>query len=263
MSRRRPASLAIAAVGTLLGGTGCVVDAPETIEELVTFGFEHYEEEPRYLRATAEALLPLVDDSFDEITDGWRVDNLSADHLLAAGVEVPDDLHILGAMGAADYRHTVDEVLPALIHPDKDAIFDSFLEYEILEETDRVCFLDGSCDRYWYRSSQTVEASILGDATSTVEREYRRIEPEEGPSFLVARTLAPDPIEFTTNIVDIYQQYDLIFIYPYGDAARRSETFWVDALFLDDEIPDYFAVETAARSMRDQAGRVDDYLDTQ
>ena len=258
------APAATALLLTLTVTAGCVVDAPEDMEELVTYGFAHFEDEPRFLRATTANLVPLVDESFDEITEGWRVDNLTSDHLAAAGVDVEGDLHILGAMGAADYRHTLDEVLPAIIHPDKASVFDSYLEYRVFDETDRDCFLDRSCEAYRFSFEQRTEASLLGEAASSGTKHYRWVEPEDGgPAFVVGRSLLPDPIEFTTDLMEVFQQYDFVLLYPHGDAVRRSETFWVDALLNDDDIPDYFAVEAAAAHMRTQAGRIDDFLDAE
>lgn len=243
--------------------TGCVVDAPTDMEELVTFGFAHFDDEPRFLRAMGDNLLPLVDASFDEITGGWRVDNLTSEHLRSAGVDVGDELHILGAMGGADYRHTLDEVLPVLVHPDKADLFDNYLEYDVTDETDRPCFLARQCDDYVFAFEQRTEASLLGEAISAGTRRYRWIEPEAGPAYVVGRSLLPEPIEFTTDLMEVFQQYDLVVLYPHDGAVRRSETFWVDALLNDDDIPDYFAVEAAASQMRQQAGRIDDYLDEQ
>ncbi len=254
-----PTSALIAALA--LGPTGCVVDAPTDMEELVTFGFSHFDDEPRFLRAMGDGLIPQVDEQFDDITGGWRVDNLTTDHLLAAGVDVGDELHILGAMGGADYRHTLDEVLPVIVHPDKAELFDTYIEYEVSEETDRACFLARECDRYRFAFEQRTEASLLGEATSEGVRQYRWIEPDDGEAYVVGRSLLPEPISFTTDLMEVFQQYDLVVLYPHDGAVRRSETFWVDALLNDDDIPDYFAVEAAASQMRQQAEKIDDYLD--
>ena len=67
-----------------------VVDAPEEIEDLVVYGFEHFDDDEEYLIAVGEGLFPWVDENFEELTDGYRVEDLSVENLENAGVEDPD-----------------------------------------------------------------------------------------------------------------------------------------------------------------------------
>ena len=102
---------------------------------------------------------------------------------------------------------------------------------------------------------------ILGAAEAVAERHYRWITPPDGEPFVIVRSLSPEPVTFDTDIVSVSQKYDLVFLRETADGTRRLETLWVEARFLDGEIPDYFAVQTAVNGMQNSADRVDEYLD--
>lgn len=242
-----------------------VVRAPETIEELVVFGFQHFDDEDEdALREMEVNLGPLVLENIDQMSEGYAVNQLTAEDLQTAGIEDADVTEIIGAMGAIDYRHDLDAVLDPMIHDHKDEIFpDNWLSYEILEQTDRACFIAHTCDRYAFTVDQTADAALLGEATQTIDHSLRWVSREDGTLFLVWRTLAPEPIAFTSNLMAVHQQYALVTIVPNGDVARRIEAFWVDAEFIGLDVPEYTAVNNAVKQMGVQADRIDDFLDEQ
>lgn len=246
----------------LLGGCR-VVQAPETIEELVVFGFQHFDDKDEdALRDMEVNLGPLVIENIDQMTEGYAVNQLTAEDLALAGVIDADVTEIIGAMGSIDYRHNLDAIIDPMIHDHKDEIFpDNWLSYEILEQTDRACFIAHGCPRYDFTVDQTANASMLGEATQTLQHSLRWISREDGTPFLVWRTLAPDPIAFTSNLMAVHQQYALVTIVPNGDVARRIESFWVDAEFIGMDVPEYTAVNNAVKQMGIQAGRIDDFLE--
>jgi hypothetical protein len=246
----------------LLAAAGCeVVDAPEDIEELVTWGFEHFQEQEEYMVAMGDNLLPQIDERFDEVSEGWRVDNLADRHLEAAGVESPDTVSIVGALGAVDYEHELHDVICLVHHPQKDELWpDYYVSYEVTEDTDRGCFLAGDCDDYEAVVEQSVEVPFLGLSTQTLTRQVRWIHPDDGEAYVVERVLSPTPVVFDTEILEVDQQYSFVLLVPHGTGTRRVETFWVEARFLDAEVPDYFAVENAVSSMHSQVDRIDRQL---
>jgi len=246
----------------VLAAPGCeVVDAPEDIEELVTWGFEHYQEHEKYMVAMGDNLMPQIADRFEEVAEGWRVDNLDDAHLEAAGVAQPDTVSIVGALGAVDYTHELDDVMCVILHPDKAALWpDYYVTYDITDETDRDCFLSGECDDYEASLDQSVEVPFLGLSTQSMTRQVRWIHPRDGEPYVVERDLSPDPVLFNTEILEVDQQYSFVVLVPHGSGTRRIETFWVEARFLDAEVPDYFAVENAVSSMHSQVDRIDTQL---
>ena len=238
-----------------------VVDAPDNLEALMVFGFEHFEDEDEVLQDFVEALLPLVDNVEEELSAGYRIDSLPGQALLDVGVSDPEVDNIIGAMGSARYRHTVPEVLDAVTMDDKDVHFDNFESYTVLEDTDRQAFLDGDSSRYEMTIEQTVRIPLLGSATQVIEQVYRRVEDPEGQPWIISRVLSPAGVDFSSSIVAIDQQYNLYVIHPLPEGARRIEAFWVEARFIGVDIPDSVAVDNFASGVDDQAARVDDYLD--
>lgn len=243
--------------------TGCkVTDAPEDLEQLMVFGFENFDRDPEFLASMGVNLFPLVDVQFEDISDGYRIENLTAEQLEAAGIDDPNVDSILGAMGAADYTHSIDDILPGMLAYNRSELFDQIKEYEVTdEEGDRDCFFAGECDTYTLTATQTVNVALLGDSTQTFTATWRWIDGEDGERFVVSRTLCPNGVEFNSDIMVVHQQYGLAVIYPNGDFPRRVESFWVDADIIGADVPDYFAVDSAAGAMKTQAERIDDWLD--
>jgi len=242
---------------------GCVVvHAPDTLEELVVFAFVHFDEDEAYLRATGDNLLPLAEGHLEELREGYYVDLLDGEDLDGAGVDSPDVDGIIGALGAADYRHGLDDVLWINTHPDKAEIYDSVVSYQASDEDgDRDCFLERSCRSYSYTVDEVVTAPIVGDATQRYRREFRWVELSDGMEVLFSRALNPDGIELSTEVIEVDQQYSVYCMYPSGDFGRRLESFWVDARFLGAEIPEAFAVDRAVSEMQDSADRTSDLID--
>jgi hypothetical protein len=259
--RYLPWLLAVLLVRTTAGCT--VIDAPETIEELVVFGFVHYEDDPEYLWEMGDHLFPLLDGEIEGLETGYHVDNLDNSHLDAAGIEDPDTVSIIGALGTATYSHPFEEVLCAITLENKEEVFDQYLSYDIVQADDLGCFLDGDCEFYTERIEQTTEVPVLGEATQSLTRSFRWVLPDDGERYIVSRTLSPTAVEFNSEILEVDQQYALVIIAAdaYGDGLRRFETFWVESRFLGDEVPEYFAVDSAVGAMQSQAAAVDEFLD--
>lgn len=239
-----------------------VVDAPEDLEDMMVFGYEHFGDDDAYLAATADNLVPAVAAKLDEVREGYRVNNLTEAALRSSGVEDPDTSSILGAMGSGDYRHDMDEIVVPMLAYNRADLFDNVRSFEIVEEDgDRDCFRDQACGAYAFVADQTIDATILGDASQQFTNEWRWIEADAGP-VLFSRTFTPDGIRFTSGLMVIRQQYGLAVVYPQeGAPPRRVEAFWVDGEFIGIDVPAYFAVESMAGAMGRQAERIDAWLD--
>ena len=241
---------------------GCkVVEAPDTIEELVVFGFEHFADDAEYLEAMGTNLFPLIEEELEGLDTGFHVDSLEASHLEAAGVEAADVTAIIGALGAVEYQHDLDEVLCAVTYEEKMEIFNHFVEYNVVRQTDVDCFLEHTCDSFTVTYYQIVTVTLLGDSTQTVTRTFRWVEAEDGSFYVVSRGLSPDPVEFNTTIMEVDQQYDLSILQPVDGEIRRTDAFWVEARFLGADLPEYFVVDTAVDTMRDHAETIDTFID--
>jgi hypothetical protein len=238
-----------------------VIDAPETLEALLVYGFERFDD-PAAREAVGDTLSSIVDPHYAELEAGVRVDDLTAEDLLAAGVDDPGEVSILGAAGLVVYRHPVDAVLGVVTHPHRDEVFEDASAYTVLaEEGDRECFVAGECTEYAFEAQETTDLAMLGTVTHRFHLEMARVTSAEGPDLVLGRTLAPDPVRFSTQLMAVDQQYGLFALWDEADGCTRLEAFWVDARFIGLEVPDYFAVEQAVSSMAAYAEEVDAWLD--
>lgn len=237
------------------------VQAPETLEELVVYGFVHHQDDADYLEATAEELLPRADRNFEDLADGYAVDSLTQEDLEAAGVDAADTTDVVGALGAVDYRHDIDEILAILTRGDKEDLYEDMPVYDLLETTDIDCFLSRACETLEQRVHESIDVALLGTSTRTYTIQYRWIQPEGSDPLVFIRSLCPDGVSFNTNIVNVFQQYALVVLYPKDGHARRLESFWVDAEFIGMDTPESTAVNMAVNQMASQAEQVDALID--
>lgn len=244
-------------------GTGCeVVDAPETLEELVVFGFVHFDESEAFLRATADNLIPLAEDHLEDLQDGLYVDSLTAENLEATGIEAPEIQGIVGALGSADYRYPVLDIIRLQTRPDKADIYDNIEEYVIDDiDGDLDCFLDGHCRRIAMTLTEVTMLPVIGRTSSTHLRELRWVRITDGREVLCSRGLNPEGVEFTTPIIEVRQQYSFYCNYPAPINGRRLEALWVDAYLLGADVPIAWAVDQVVGEMQANADHVSDLLD--
>jgi len=248
----------------LSSATGCtVVDAPETLEELVVFGFVNFHEPEAFLRATADNLIPLAEEHLEDLQDGYYVDLLENEDLETAGVEAPDVEGIVGALGSADFGHPVLDVIRLQTRLDKADLYDNLHEYTVENvDGDLGCFLDGDCRNLAMTLTEVTDLPVIGTATTTHHRALRWVRLTDGREILCSRGLNPDGVSLTTNIIEVRQQYSFYCSYPAPENARRLEAIWVDAYLLGADIPIAWAVDQVVGEMQSNADRVDEILGT-
>jgi hypothetical protein len=245
---------------------GCkkAVEAPQNLEELVVFGFVHFDDEDvEVLEVTQANLIPEVNAHEDEMADGYLVNSLTAADLEAVGVVDPNVTEIVGALGVVEYRHSLEEVLAPITAENKDEMFDNFLEFEVLEQGDRDCFLSGECERLDQTVREKTQIDMLGEAERVYTNSLRWLDGEDLPRGVMIRQLNPDPVEFEGSLLNmtVFQQYSFVLIYDEGGHARRVETFWVDFELVGMNPPDNMAVSNAVKQMGTQAEKIDTWLD--
>lgn len=259
----RHASLLIA-VSFLAVSAGCkqAIEAPSTIEEMMNFGFVHFNGEAGELDALSHNLIPFVDEHLEEAETGWQVNSLSVEDLTNAGINVDEVENVVGATASVPYASTVDQVLLAISWPDKTEVLDNVKEYEILASEDLDCFLAHECSRYEMTVAQVAKAGILGEATQTITFQFQWVTREDdGLTFFATRVLCPDGVTFGSNLAKVIQQYSFALVYPSGGHARRMEAFWVDGKIVGMDVPEDFAVNQAINQMQKAADQIDAFVD--
>ena len=248
---------------TAFFAVGCkkAVEAPDTIEEMMNFGFVNFDNDDDSLEALSHNLFAFVDENLEEAETGWQVNSLSIDDLSAAGVEVGEVENVVGAAASVPYQSSVEDVLKAVAWPDKTEVLDNVKEYEVVETDDLECFLDKTCDRYELTVNQVAKAGILGEATQTITFQFRWVTREsDGLSFFTTRVLCPDGVTFGSNLAKVLQQYSFAVVYPDGDSSRRMEAFWVDGKIIGMDVPEDFAVNQAISQMQKAADEIDEFV---
>jgi hypothetical protein len=245
--------------------SGCkVVDAPDNLEALMVFGFTNFDDD-KALEETERNLIPLVEKQLEDLAAGYRVADLTRTDLETAGVEVNNEIEIIGAMGTVDYRHNIDPVLKVVIDEDKEKMFpDNFVEYEIRKTTEVGCFLSGECETMDQKVFERTKITLLGEGERTYDSNYAWFEGDDDlPRALFVRQIAPDEMEFEGSAINmvVRQQYSFVMIYEKNGVGRRVEAFWVDADLAGIDVPDTFAIDSAVNSIGSQANRVDDWID--
>jgi hypothetical protein len=245
-------------------GSGCkVVDAPETLEELVVFGFVHFDDHAAFPSTVAKDLRPLLDTYDEELLEGYRVQSLTATELAEVGVD-GDDEDIVGMAATVELASALDDVAWAWSYPHMDEVLPVTVDFELRsEDGDRDCFLDHECETYAYEAWRQNDMGFFGTSEQTFRREFRWAALDEGDQALTVRDLVPDPAEISVSFLKVDQQYSYSVLYQAGSGTLRMDTFWIDAVVIGIEVPDYFALDMAVNSMNDSAEAVDAFVEAE
>lgn len=242
--------------------SGCkVVDAPDSIEELVVFGFVAFEDGDAVAKATAEALFPLSDEYDEELIEGLRVVGLTQDNVTQAGAETVLEQGIVGMAAKVQLESSLDDVVDAWSHPHMDTFISVTPSYEVREEDgDRDCFLAKECEAYSYEGWREVDMGILGTGEQLFRRSFRRTLLDDGSSAVIVRELIPQGIDSDSTIFKMDAQFAYAILREHDGGTQRIEAFWVDAEVIGIELPDYFALEMAVDQMNATAEEVDAFI---
>ena len=245
----------------LLATVGCkkAVDAPDSLEEIMVFGFVHLED-PASMEQVALDLPGLVDQNAEQLGFGYRVDSLTAADVTAAGA--PGDFEeIVGGLGAYSYSNPIDAVLDAVSHPHKDELFENTLTYTIDDDGNRECFLARECDSYRFTATQVSQQPLIGEITQTFDQHFVWVAHPDGDR-IACRVLAPDPIDISSGLAAIDRQFSFFLMRPLPDGGtERVEAMWAEARLLGIDIPDGNLIDILVGAMSEQANRVDDWIE--
>ena len=241
--------------------TGCkVVDAPKTLEAMMVYGFENVDSEPE-IQTVADELPSLVKRNLEAIEEGYRVNSLRPKNLRTVGVDPGDVEEIVGALGRIEYINDLPDVLDAISHQHKDWVVDNTTFYEVLEETDRACFLKKDCATYSMTAEQVTKQPVIGNLTQTLSQDFIWVE-HNGQDAIASRVLAPDPVDVSSGIVAVDQQYAFYLVRQLpGGGCERTEAIWAEARVLGAGLPDSVMLDQAINGMSKQAEKIDAWID--
>ncbi len=241
---------------------GCkVFDAPDTIEELVVYGFVGFDEGADRAGAAATGLHPLLLTYEDDLLEGLRIDDLSQEDIDSAGVDTVLELGIVGLAAKVPMTSSLEDIAWAWSYPQMDEFLDVTTDFEVRTEYgDRDSFLAGTSETYAYDGWRQNDMGMLGSSEQEFTRQFQRTSLDDGTAAIVIRELIPDGSDMSSNLVRIDAQFSYTVLFADGDDTLRLDAYWIDAEAIGLELPDYFALEQAVTSMNATAQQVDAFI---
>ncbi|MCB9791260.1 MAG: hypothetical protein H6741_00900 [Alphaproteobacteria bacterium] len=238
-------------------------EAPDDIEDMIVYGFEHYsEDDPRFLSALGEKLIPWMDQHIDEIGEGYAVHDLTEESLSAAGLDVQVEDGIVGALTGVVFSVPPERLVEAYMHPHQEDIFTSYMEFERSSADDPGCFQDAACDRFTADDFARTDLGVLGiELASTYEASYRWVELEDGSMAVAHRNLGPEPVEFSVDFLAVHQQYSFSLAYARPDGQTyRAWAIWADGEVIGADLPETWQISQGVSAMHKAGGDIETWL---
>ena len=213
-------------------------EAPSTFEEMMVYGFVHFnDEDPEALQVLGEALIPWVEDNFETTAEGYEIASMTSADLEASGVGAASQTDILGVALGVDYAAgDLDRFAEAMVWEDQEDVFSHFVEFDRTVEYGDDCFLAGGCENFLASDSLYAEIALGIEFWSDYNVALRWLTLEDGSEILLHQLIGPDPTEFSVNIINVYQQYGFSFVYNNDSgAARRVQALWADGELLSSD----------------------------
>ncbi|MCB9762289.1 MAG: hypothetical protein H6739_20990 [Alphaproteobacteria bacterium] len=238
-------------------------EAPDTIEEMMVYGFENFEaEDPAYMVALAEKLIPWMDNHMAEAEEGYAVNALGDANLAAAGVDATVEEEILGAVTGVDFVAPPEDLAAVYVYPHQDEIFDTYIEFTRETDDDPDCFAEQRCEFFRASDDVHIDMGVLGiEMFNGYDTAFRWIELSDGTKAIAHRNLGPLPIEFTVNFLAVYQQYSFSFSYARPDGTtRRAWTIWADGEVIGADLPESWQISQGVSAMHNAAENINAWL---
>lgn len=251
-------------IGFFIGCTA--IDAPEDFDALNSFIYENFHEPDRYLEEGLENLIAWLPENEADLSEGYRVSNLSVEAIATVGQEPPTELFGIGL--SRDYDHSVDDVAYASFGIDPEDLNPTSDTYNHrVYETDVDCFLAHDCDLLQYTGEVQSFLPLGIEVVSYLYSEARWVETSLGIAYVQRRwqTQVPD---VSADWVNVESEYGVIITLPQPEAneqvatnIKRIESLWINMSIDGLPIPEDLAIELGLGSLRDSIDRIDNYLD--
>ncbi|MCB9761704.1 MAG: hypothetical protein H6739_17805 [Alphaproteobacteria bacterium] len=236
-------------------------EAPDTIEEMMVYGFANFDEDPEYIVALADNLIPWMEENREALGEGYEINDLTTEHLVAAGIEDREVDGVVGAAAGLYYTASMDELAFGLSYAEQAEIFEAYLEFDRLRETEQGCFLDHSCPTH--DSLAEVHANLGAgiEMWNEFEQVLRWVDGGDWGRLMLVRITGPTPVEFSVDWLEVPQQYSFSFVYPDADgAATRVQAIWVEGRVIGADVPETFALTLGINNMVNSAADLDAWL---
>ena len=153
---------------------------------------------------------------------------------------------------------------PSVLHADLAVVYpNTFLDYEVVEETDRTAFLAGDNNLFSYTYACAIDA-VLDQASYYNVMQVRRFPDWDGSGhpLVLMRAYMPEPATTNLDTSSLGQQYSLEIMAPYGDGSQsiRLLSSWSGLMMGDISVSDAFgmACSNVRTNFSDMQNWVDD-----
>jgi hypothetical protein len=244
--------------------TGCkrLPEAPESLEEITNYLFEHFDDEdPLALESGLVNLDLWLADNMEQANVGYKVDDLSSaavDSLEGTNLTLDEQV---GVAVAYDIGHEAVDVINTLVMVGSDELYpDNFENFRRDFVTEPECFVDHSCEQTtWEASSQT--SYPLNIKVSTAGRtEYRWVEMEDGYA-AVTRNWMIAPADVSVDWFELEQQYALSALINRNGTTRKLDAGWVIVRLSALPLPENTVINMAASGLLETGEALEYYLD--
>lgn len=246
---------------------GCkkLPEAPQTLDELCGYLFEHANDEPEEgtLEAGTINLDAWLDVNIDQTEGGYAVNTLSDD-----AVNALDDgeRSLDGVRGAAvGYTSTVppEQLMSTLVsYSPVDIQPDTYEESTRTFIGDEQCFLDGDCLSLEAETFSTIDLAlgITAEVNSMVQ--YRWVDTDDFGRVAIERTWMRTPATMNTDLVSVDQQYYVWMFIPNNGAAgsRSIQATWMVATLGSGSPPEDVVLGIVVNSMTSEAENLDAFV---
>ncbi len=246
-------------------------DAPEELDQLVGFLFEHVDDdEADYLQVGAVNTDAWLDKRLQETLEGYSVDDLSLEAINALGGAQQDAATVEALAGAAvghESAYDVETLMEAIINDDPLDVYPGvyLANRRDAESREIRCFMEQECDRIEFEVWAEFDYGVVQVSTNSMVQ-YRWVDTDLG-KVVVERTWLRSPAD-VQSIFDlrVQQQYFMWAAIPAGDDApagvktRSIQATWVVAEFGEDEVDDDIALNLVINSMVKNSNLLEDWI---
>ena len=240
-------------------------DAPETLDDLSSFLFEHvWDEDEAYLEVGLANLSAWLDDNFESTHEGYGVTNLSQE---AVSTLEGDERSVEGLMGAAvgyDVAYSTDEVVMAMAFEDPLVLYPG--DYEVYTrdyQTETECFKSRDCLTMEFFQHVIVNYPLGIQIEADSRTQYHWVPTPHGWAG-VYRNWSRSPPDLNKSWLTVDQQYYMAVSMPKADGTtRRVEAMWVKAGIGDANVPEGMALNMTIDTMLSTGPKLEAYFEAQ
>jgi hypothetical protein len=250
------------AVGLCVLLMGCKrpPEAPQKLEDLCAFLFEHFDDEdPAELAQGVANLEVWLGRHFEETLEGYEVESLTRSSVRSVSGKSVDLTDLIGVSSAYDITHPFEDVVRILVKHNAANIYSSYETAERTYETGTGCFLQENCDQLDYLQDAEAVYPMNLKVDMTVGGQIRRLAVDDHKAML-QRTWF-ERAEFSLSWLNVEESYSLVVSLEDGRKTRRLEAIWVITSFGEAPVPEAMAMQLTLDTIQKGGEELQTYLD--